>query len=456
MISKVFFADNLSDLLERRFLKTKSKGIDKLTALMAKDRGLIDFNVIQKKISVCKFDFSPYLELLKAKKRNKFPRMISIPTIRDRVVLLALKEYLHVKFKESVNKKMANSYLRDIKSFIQTNRSKKIYFLKADIESFYDKINHDKLSDILKKQKLPKYAITLITKAITNPTLTAGSKKSERYTHGNRLGVPQGLAISNILAQIYLSSLDDEFYKKNVLYLRYVDDILILMTTNRIKQYKKSLEKILDEYSLSINLEKTSDGELTDFVPFLGYTFSNDKIGVSNRNIDSLIQRIAAKVTWLKKHVANPSLRPTWINNEKRLKQIFLEEVNEKITGAMSGNKNYGWLFYFVEMTDQSLLFKLDKIIERIIMKSGVYKTRPKGLKRMVRAFYEIKYNNGGSYVMDYDKFDTIRKKRSFLVFRGRLNQSLYYTDMEINLAFERYKTNSLKDLEQEVGYKYF
>ena len=76
---------------------------------------------------------------------------------------------------------------------------------------------------------------------------------------------------------------------------------------------------------------------------------------------------------------------------------MFIEELNEKITGAKSKSKNYGWLFYFVEMDDKSLLFKLDNVIERMIIDSKVFKSRPNNLKKLVRSFFEIKYNNGGN-----------------------------------------------------------
>lgn len=456
MISKLFHEQNLNKLLEERISHTKSKGIDKLSPIKAFEEDQIDFALVEKKISSNKFEFSPYLELLRIKKRDSLPRMLSIPTARDRVVLLGLKEYLHLHFKDKVNKKLPNSYIRDIKNFQKKNKGKKIFFIKADIESFFAKIDHNLLAKKLVKYKLPKYILNLIKKAIENSTVPKNYRISEKEKYKNTLGVPQGLAISNILAQLYLASLDESLNGKNILYLRYVDDIMILMSSNRINLYKRSLVAELNTVKLKLNNDKSVDGQLDKTPIFLGYKLLNGLISVSEKNIETLIQKIAGKITWLKNCIADPIKKPKWIKTNKRLKEVFIEELNEKITGAKSKTKNYGWLFYFVEMDDKSLLFKLDNVIERMLIDSKMFKKRPVNLKKLVRSYFEIKYNNGGNYIVDYDNIITILQKRQFLLLRGRINSSTMYSESELEEIFEKYKKKNLKELEQEVGYKYF
>ncbi|MEC4818039.1 MAG: RNA-directed DNA polymerase, partial [Scytonema sp. PMC 1069.18] len=45
------------------------------------------------------------------------------------------------------------------------------------------------------------------------------------------------------------------------------------------------------------------------------------------------------------------------------LKEIFITNLNEKITGAISEERKYGWIFYFNAINDVSLLYKIDNII---------------------------------------------------------------------------------------------
>jgi len=91
-------------------------------------------------------------------------------------------------------------------------------------------------------------------------------------------------------------------------------------------------------------------------------------------------------------------------------------------------------------MDDKSLLFKLDNVIERMIIDSKVFKSRPNNLKKLVRSFFEIKYNNGGNYIVDYDKVVTILQKRQFLLLRGRINATTIYRDDELEEIFEKFK----------------
>jgi RNA-directed DNA polymerase len=107
-------------------------------------------------------------------------------------------------------------------------------------------------------------------------------------------------------------------------------------------------------------------------------------------------------------------------------------------------------------MDDKSLLFKVDNVIARMLIDSKVFKKRPADLKKLVRTYFEIKYNDGGNYIVDYDKMITILQKRQFLLLRGRINSTTAYDDDELEAIFQKYKNKNLKELEEELGYKYF
>ena len=382
--------------------------------------------------------------------------MLSVPTAKDRIVLFALKEYLHKRFKTRVNKKLPNSYITDIKKYIETYKKSEIYFIKADIKNFFPTVDHNILRKLLLKGMLPSYVNDLIMRAIKTETVPVDFRKDNKHIYVSDMGVPQGLSISNILAEIYLSTVDDAFASMNILYLRYVDDIFILMTTNRAKQYKNALIKRLSKLRVELNNDKSVQGTLDLLPTFLSYKISKDRISVSETNVQNLIQKIAAKITWLKNCLKDSTKRPKWIKEKKRLFEVFLEELNEKITGARSDIKNYGWLFYFIEINDISLLFRLDKIIERMLLDTKLVKSRPKKLKRLVRAYYEIKYNDGGNYIQDYDLISTIREKRLFLLKRGKIQPGKYYSDRVIQQIFDLTRKKNLHELEKDIGYKYF
>jgi hypothetical protein len=143
------------------------------------------------------YQFSPYREVLRSKGRSKPPRVISLPTIRDRVALVLLKEYLHAVFPESVNRVLPNAYIREIKELVEVLPRSVV--LRGDIKAFYDRIPRWALMELV-GARVCEPALTLVRRAICRPTVPAGTPKRERTRFRESVGIPQGLAISNILA----------------------------------------------------------------------------------------------------------------------------------------------------------------------------------------------------------------------------------------------------------------
>ncbi|MFM9403722.1 reverse transcriptase domain-containing protein [Myroides odoratimimus] len=456
-ISKFIELEYLKELFYKKIKRSKSKGIDKVSADKFEEDLENNLNIIILKFKSGTYNFSPYLELLKLKGRNKIPRVISIPTIRDKIVLLMIKEILHEVFDSSVNRKLPNSYIRDIKNFLKDDNSEKFY-LKLDLEKFYDTLDHEIIYSKLKAQSLPENIITLIAKAITNITVPQNTNVSKYSNYETKIGVPQGLSISNILAQIYLLDFDKIISKRKYFYRRYVDDILLIhsapISDYRINNFIKELKSL----KLVVNSAKTEQNSLNVIsFNFLSYSISKDKISVAEKNVEAFLRRIIAKITWFKACYKTKEKRPEYLkNNCERLKEVFVAELNDMITGLIANNKSYGWLFYFSEINDLDLLFKIDKVIVSFFLNIEAFDNKPpKELKRLVRTYYSITSKNL-NYICNHDELDTIIKKRSFLVFRGQISSTKEYTDKEINSYFYRYQNKQIKNNEKGIGYTYF
>lgn len=89
------------------------------------------------------------------------------------------------------------------------------YVLFTDIINFYDNIDLKILYSQLKELNLDPVFVDLIIKCL------------HRWSVPNGKGIPQGYTSSDILAKIYMNSIDRYLYDKGVLHLRYVDDIRI-------------------------------------------------------------------------------------------------------------------------------------------------------------------------------------------------------------------------------------
>ncbi|MBL7881203.1 MAG: hypothetical protein JNN23_15320 [Chryseobacterium gambrini] len=456
-INNYFEFEYLKELFLKKIKKSKSKGIDKVSIETFEKKLDENLRVLKRKVLNGSYEFSPYLEILKLKGRNKVPRVISIPTIRDKMVLLVIKEILHNVFDSDVNRKLPNNYIKDVKKYLEANSGEKFY-LKLDLEKFYDTIDRKILLTKLNDKNLPDIVIDLINKAILTITIPPNTKKNSYVNYKSDIGIPQGLSISNILAQIYVLDFDKTILKRKYFYRRYVDDILLINNTPfssfRIDNFSAEIEKL----GLHINQEKTEQNSLNNFpFTFLSYNISNLNISIAEKNVELFIRRIAGKFTWFKNGINNTNKRPEYLKDDtEKFKTIFLEELNESITGTISNKKNYGWLFYFSEITDINLLFRLDKIISSFFTDLDSFNNvAPKELKKLTRTFYSIKHKKF-NYICNFDIYDSIRKKRDFLLFRGQISQTRNYTDEEIDFKFENFQQKQIYKLEKDLGYKYF
>ena len=102
-------------------------------------------------------------------------------------------------------------------------------FIKLDIKSFYASINQDKLVRKVKHRIRKPEILHLIESAIQTESLLIPIKEIKKK-EARTLGIPEGLPISNAIANIYLSDLDEKYRSNtNIKYWRFVDDILILL-----------------------------------------------------------------------------------------------------------------------------------------------------------------------------------------------------------------------------------
>jgi hypothetical protein len=112
--SALFSPAAFSEVFTSRFARARSKGIDRLSGFQFAQRSVVALTVASDKCVNGSFRFSPYLETLKLKGRGKAPRVVGIPTVRDRVVLHQLNAFLKAVFPECIPANIANGYLRTL------------------------------------------------------------------------------------------------------------------------------------------------------------------------------------------------------------------------------------------------------------------------------------------------------------------------------------------------------
>ncbi len=165
-----------------------------------------------------------------------------------------IKDKINSNFEPSI---FSKGYIKN--ESIYTNASAHLYnnyFIKTDIKSFFNSINHNllkkKLYYELNKVASPKDCDLIIKKCTVS-----------------KRGLPLGLITSPTLSNIYLKSFDMQLYNSlklidcvNIIYTRYADDMVISFKecSNLNATYNeiiKLIKKLLNEYHLIINEQKT-------------------------------------------------------------------------------------------------------------------------------------------------------------------------------------------------------
>jgi retron-type reverse transcriptase len=432
------------------------RGIDRIGVDSFNLQADAQLSVASRKALSGEYRFAPYLEQLLPRGPQRFPRRISVPTLRDRVVLQQLKSFLEGPFSSSLERRLPNEFIRRIRQFAVGANLGMLSVLRTDISSFYDCVEHDVLFDKIRHRVSSERARALLRRAVRNPTLGPFAPRSDRTAARNRRGVPQGLAISNLLASIYLEDVDARMVGASLLYLRYVDDILVVAASDRIDGVETILRQELQALGLELNQAKTTKTHASEPFEYLGYRFELPQASVRQGAVERFLRTIAARFSAYQ-HRSNQGNHQTWLSVDQR-RRAFIDDLNERITGAISGASRYGWLFYYSEVDDLALLHKLDAVIRGMFSRLADFRGQSLGgLKRLSRAYFEIRYSPTGGYVHDYNAIATPTQKLSYLVRRGLIDpasaSSLSVDQVEARFSHERERR--LNDLDRDVGRLY-
>ncbi|MDF1875675.1 hypothetical protein JHD48_08005 [Sulfurimonas sp. SAG-AH-194-I05] len=362
-----------------------------------------EITLIKRKVKNLTYNISPYKEQLILKSRDSNPRMISIPTNRDKLVLNALQKFLAKKFKDKLSDDNVSTKIHGIKKDIESKKYDS--YIKLDIESFYPSIDHQILLEKVQKEVKDEKALYLLEKALTQITIPKGRRKDKQNNIQTK-GVPQGLSISNILSSVYLTDLDIKYTQaENLQYYRFVDDILILCNKTDVESIKESIcedaaKLLLTVHEFKEGSDKSSSGIIhKDKFQFLGFEFDNNTISVREQSIDKLRDRI---ITVFYKNIGTGIFKGIDYNS----KDLY-RELNLKISGCVYKNKSYGWMQFFRQIDNQKQLYSLDSFVKKLFKRFKL-KYKETKIKKFTKTYfylknYDIEKLNNKSYIPRFE-----------------------------------------------------
>lgn len=158
----------------------------------------------------------------------------------------------------------------------------KIYILKADIQKYFDSIDHRILLGLIGKKIADEEVIWLIKRILGGDGLSKG--------------IPIGNLTSQVFANLYLNPLD-QFIKHSLrfkYYVRYMDDFVLMdISKDRLQKAKKEIAQILKE-NLSLNLhpKKQTVSPLRCGIDFLGFRIFSTHRLLRKENVKRFCRRL--------------------------------------------------------------------------------------------------------------------------------------------------------------------
>ena len=219
-------------------------------------------------------------------------RPLGIPTVLDRVIQQAIAQVMGLIFDPLFSEsscgfrpgRSAHDGVKRVKQFIGQGYTVAV---DTDLSKFFDKVNHDVLMERVSRHIKDKRVLKLIGKYLRAGVMVNGSLQA------TPAGVPQGGPLSPLLANILLDDLDKELEKRGHRFVRYADDFIIMVKSQRAgNRVMTSIRKFLEhKLRLQVNEKKSKVAPVKE-CGFLGFVFVNGKIRWSDKSFQEFKRRL--------------------------------------------------------------------------------------------------------------------------------------------------------------------
>ena len=298
--------------------------------------------------------------------------------------------------KDSGVKKAAENILK-----IKDLNSRYVY--KADISDYFNSVDIDILLPELKTVLSDDTELFEFIKALLkNPKSEYDGKTIEENK-----GIMAGVPISAFLANLYLRELDKMFYDKEIPYMRYSDDILVFAKDEeQLTESIKAIKDYLTKRQLKINADKESINKPHEKWTFLGFSYCEGVIDISDVSFEKLKAKMRRKTKALARWSGKKNLPGEYAA------KAFVKRFNAKLYDNPVYNELTWSRWFFPVINTAETLKKIDEyMLDCIRYLATGKRTRARfdfkysdikdlGYRSLVNEYYKLK-NTDADYVTD-------------------------------------------------------
>ena len=271
-------------------------------------------------------------------------RRLGIPNVLDRLIQQAVAQVLTPIFdpefsESSFGFRPGRSAHGAAKRVQQIIRQRYAHCIDVDLSKFFDRVQHDVLMSRVSRKVHDVRLLRLIGCFLRAGVMVDG------VVQPTDEGSPQGGPLSPLLSNILLDDLDKELERRRLKFVRYADDFVIFVRTERSAQRVFSsvqcyLTRVL---KLVVNEEKSSVSLSRD-CEYLGFAFTGKRVTITVA---------PKKLKAFKRRVKELSGRSRGVSMQRRL-----SDLNRYVRG---------WIGYFGLAQQFDLFDKLDGWVRRRI-----------------------------------------------------------------------------------------
>ncbi|HZK52129.1 MAG TPA: group II intron reverse transcriptase/maturase [Actinomycetota bacterium] len=231
LFEQAFSNDNLYRALQRVVSNAGAPGIDGIEVNQLRNHFDACWPGIRVQLDAGTYQPQP-VRRVTIPKPGGGSRDLGVPTVMDRLICQAVLQVLVPVFDPHFcvmsfgfrPKRSAHMAVTTAKGFIEQGCN---WVVDIDLDSFFDRVNHDALMARIARKVGDKRILKLIRAYLNAGVMVHGVKVSTTE------GTPQGGPLSPLLANIMLDDLDKELERRGHSSVRYADDIRIYVRSER-------------------------------------------------------------------------------------------------------------------------------------------------------------------------------------------------------------------------------